>query len=168
MNRVSPTGVNRITFYQSAFDANTDYIERDDDGNIIGFWADYYTKDGSVAAKDTNKTPTLRGEITFSGATPQIKLGGGYKKLAVNFYDGDKSVDMLYGAWKFYIDNEDVENMLQIITSADSDAVQSNEIKIKIPNANFENDALLGKKIKAVYEATSGVSPELYLDIIGL
>ena len=42
VNRISPNGICRVTLAQDIFNPHTDYIEKDEDGNIVGLWADYY------------------------------------------------------------------------------------------------------------------------------
>lgn len=168
VNRIMPAGVNRITFYQAAFDPNTDYIERDKEGKIVGFWADYYSENKGVPAQDANDTSALRGEIKYSGTKAQVKLGGGFKKLSVSFYDGDKAIDHQYGQWQFYIDGVEQSKKLDIRTAADSQDVGVNEVKIKFPNEGNKNDSFLGKTLHIVYESVSGLAPVLDMDIIGL
>ena len=43
VNRISPNGICRVTLYQDKFDSHKDFIERDENGNIIGMWANYYS-----------------------------------------------------------------------------------------------------------------------------
>jgi hypothetical protein len=39
---VSPKGVRRLTFAQDRWDQHKDYVERDDNGNVVGMYADFY------------------------------------------------------------------------------------------------------------------------------
>ena len=43
VNRISTKGICNVTLAQDTFNQHTDYIEKDDEGNIIGAWADYWT-----------------------------------------------------------------------------------------------------------------------------
>jgi len=40
LNRVMPNGIARIMLTQDLFNPHSDVIERDEDGNVTGMWAD--------------------------------------------------------------------------------------------------------------------------------
>jgi hypothetical protein len=155
-----PNGINRITFYQTNFDPNNDYIEKDEDGNVIDFWADYFT--GSEIPQDQTISHFIHGEILFSGSKPEIKLNGSYKKLTVNFFEDEKPIEHIGGEWKFYINDEPIK--LDILTSLDSNDVEVNQVKIKLRG----KDDLLGEVLKVVYASVQGEYPVTELQIVGL
>lgn len=80
-------GIQMLTLYQDFFDQHKDYIEHDDNGNIIGLWADYY--DLNIEPTDpSNPEPipsNIHGKIIASTST--IKVGGSYKTLTLKLYD---------------------------------------------------------------------------------
>ena len=166
VNRIANNGTVIVTFAQTEFDATTDYIEKDENGNVIAFWAGYYSN--GVSPVEEESIPLIRGEITTLGTKPQIRLGGGYKKLDVHFYEGDKEVDFEPGEWKFFIGEDEISEKLNILTAADSDKVELNQIKIKVPNDNNSNEALLGKKIKCQFHSLTGVTAEYEISIVSL
>ena len=166
VNRIAYNGTAIITFAQTEFDPDTDYIEKDADGNVIAFWASYYTN--GVAPREEEITPLKRGEITSLGKNPQIRLGGGYKKLDVHIYEGDTEVEFEPGEWNFYVGEEEISEKLQILTTIDSKDTELNQIKIKLPNDNNSNEALLGKKIKVVFHSLTGITAEYELSIVSL
>lgn len=88
LENTKPLGLLQLTFSQTSFDQNNDYIEKDDEGNIVGMWADYFT---SSTPTDTDKPSyipsTIYGKITAS--TSIIKVGGSYKILTLKLYDSD-------------------------------------------------------------------------------
>jgi len=165
VNRINNKGVVVITYAQDTFDASTDYIEKDENGNVIAFWASYYQNGVSPAEEET--TPLVRGEITTK-AKPQIRLGGGFKLLEVHFYDGDTEIEFEPGEWKFFVGEEEISDKLSILTTADSDKVELNQIKIKLPNENNSNESLLGKIIKCQFSSLIGVVTEYEISIVSL
>ena len=166
VNRIANNGTVIVTFAQTEFDATTDYIEKDGNENVIAFWAGYYSN--GVSPVEEESIPLIRGEITTLGTKPQIRLGGGYKKLDVHFYEGDKEVDFEPGEWKFFVGEDEISEKLNILTAADSDKVELNQIKIKVPNDNNSNEALLGKKIKCQFHSLTGVTAEYEISIVSL
>lgn len=158
---ISPCGVRRLTFAQDTFNQHTDYVERDIDGNAIGFYADYYGSevepmeiiyDGS----ETPDSPSLTSSITCSGKQ-QIKIGGSAKTLAVSFYDGSDPAEYQPGEWSFVIDDNDATDLLTITTVADG------KIKVKFNG----DDSYINKILKVTF--TSGeISSSLDLEILPL
>lgn len=88
LENTKPLGLLQLTFSQTSFDQNNDYIEKDDDGNIIGMWADFYESITPIDPDIPSPTPsTTYGKITASTST--IKVGGSYKNLTLKLYDAD-------------------------------------------------------------------------------
>lgn len=166
VNRISYNGTVIITFAQTEFDEKTDYIEKDENGNVVAFWASYFTE--GVAPSDEESTPLKIGKITALGNKPQIRLGGGYKKLDVHIYEGDDEIEFEPGEWNFYVDDDEITDTLKILTTVDSDNVALNEIKIKLPNDDGCNESLLGKKIKVAFHSLTGIAAEYELSIVSL
>lgn len=109
VERVNVRGRTKLTLYQKPFNSTTDYIEKDENGLIIGLWANYF---GSVTPTDPS-TPTPS-SITakISASTSTIKVGGSYKSLTVNLYnDSNEDITTEYSdatfTWSCSIDNED-------------------------------------------------------------
>lgn len=109
-----PIGLLQMTFSQVSFDTHTDYIERDENGEIIGMWADYNSSEIAPVDPFEELTPTSPlnyGKITASTST--IKIGGSYKTLIVNIYD-EKGIDItnLYSDatvnWSCSVNNIDI------------------------------------------------------------
>ena len=158
VNRISPNGIARITLAQNKFNQHTDYIETDDLGNVVGMWAGYY---------DTPITPTdpipeitdLTCNITYSGTSPQIKVGGSYKKLTATFYKNSTKIDPIIGTWKFLIDGEDASDVITIIETE----TEPYQIKVKAPT----DPEYIGKILTVQY-VTDKVTGSLNVDIIAL
>lgn len=112
VERVNVRGRTKLTLYQKPFNSSTDYIERDENGHIIGMWASYF--DSEIAPTDPSTPTTPSSSITakISASSSIIKVGGSYKNLTVNlFNDFNKDTTTEYAeatfTWTCSIDNED-------------------------------------------------------------
>ena len=140
VENAQPIGIQKLVIYQDYFDQNKDYIEKDDDGNIIGMWADYYDSDIEPIEPDpiTNK---LNSEIISS--TQKIKVGGTYKLLTLKIYDDDHNeiTDNYSNAtfsWKCSVEGEDLTEKVTWFK-----VKSKNQIKIKFPNDRTYLDYIL-------------------------
>ena len=158
VNRISPNGICRVTLYQDKFDQHKDYIERDEYGNIVGMWADYYSSniEPIPVQQDEPDSSSLTSSITCSGKQ-QIKIGGSAKTLTVSFYDGGDPAEYQPGEWAFTIDDADVFDLLTITTVADG------KIKVK-----FNGDDSYINKILKVTFISGEISSSLDLEILPL
>lgn len=135
INRLAPNGLAMVTLAQDLFDEHKDYIELNDSGNVIGMWADYYSE--PLIPSDYNPTPDVPSEdygiITCAG-NQEIKVGGTYKKLSINFYDSDGNlIELKSGQWSFIVDEIDITSeMIFGITT------ELNQIKVKIDSSYGE------------------------------
>ena len=112
VENAQPLGVQKLTLYQDFFDQHRDYIEKDENGNIIGMWASYF--DSEIVPTDPSIPTTPPSSITarISASTSTIKVGGSYKNLTVNlFNDSNEDITNEYAdatfTWTCSIDNED-------------------------------------------------------------
>lgn len=138
IERANVRGRTKVTLAQSTFDSNSDYIEKDSNGTIIGLWADYY--DSNIKPIDPNNpppTPSLvYGKITASTST--IKVGGSYKTLTLKLYNSDnEDVTDSYSCstfdWSCYITNgNEMTDLFDVPTW--SNVSKFNQKKIKFPN----------------------------------
>ena len=112
IENIQPVGIQKLTIYQTVWSDNRDYIEKDENGRIIGMWASYF--DSEIAPTDPS-TPTPTPSSTtarISASTSTIKVGGSYKNLTVNLYnDSNEDITTEYSdatiSWTCSIDNED-------------------------------------------------------------
>lgn len=155
VNRIHQNGVVLVTLKQDRFDQTRDYIELDDNGNVIGMWADYY-------AESIQPIPDVEDNIyaviTYA-AKPQIKVAGSYKKLTVTFYKNNEETNWISGTWSYTIDGLDVSGL---ITSIDGD--DGSQIKIRFDG----DDSYIGKTLVVSYTTSTGIVASVNLDIIGL
>lgn len=156
---VNPNAVVRLTWLQTQFNDKTDYVEKDDNGNVIGIWCDYFTTDvtpdppDSPTAPDTPST-TITCSITYSGIKPTVMVGK-TKTLTANFYDNDgNTVTPLSGTWSFS-DTTLLENIADLTV---------NPVKVRVVD-NIDNS---GKIFTATFTTDDGkVTASQDIQIIG-
>lgn len=153
-----PFGIQKLTIHQDRFNPHTDYIEKDNDGNIKAMWADYYSS--NVEPEDDNSIPThsdIYCKITSS--TQSIKVGGSYRLLTAKFYSNEIDITdnppFLPLKWKCMIDSEDISELVSWLPQSDF-----NKIKIKFPN-----DRTYLNKILTVCCTSGEIVGEIKLEI---
>ena len=154
---ISPKGVRRLTFAQDKYDQYNDYIEKDNNGRVIGMYADYFNNHNDVIdhtdeglepiesiepvkpIDPTDPTEPVEPVITSSlkcSGKKQIKVGGSFKTITLTFYKDDiEYQDMIDSSFSFVIDDEDVADLIEVMN------VSENIIKIRF----LGNDDYLGK-----------------------
>lgn len=141
VENAQPLGVQKLTLYQDFFDQHRDYIEKDENGHIIGMWASYF--DSEIAPTDLSTPTTPPSFITarISVSTSTIKVGGSYKNLTVNLYnESNEDITTEYSdatiSWTCSIDNKDWTDKVTW-----RDGTEYNQKKVKFPN----NTSVIGK-----------------------
>lgn len=162
VNRISPNGICRVTLTQDNFDQHNDYVEKDEDGNIVGMWANYFNSNveptPAIQDDDTSVFSSVTSKITCSGR-PQIKIGGSAKTFTVRYYDynDEEILDHVTGSWEFFIDGESLPNNLMNLS------YQDNKVKVKF----LGDDSYIGKILTIKNTSEDAVS-ELQIEIIAL
>lgn len=159
-----PLGIQRLTLYQTFFEQNHDYIEKDSDGYIIGMWADYFS-DG-VTPTDPS-TPTFLPSVysKISASTDSLKVGGSYKTLTLNiFKDSDDDITKEYSdatfTWSCSIGDEDWTDKVTWRPAA------YNQMKVKFPNDRSQLTKLITFKCTVIKGDISFDSEPLQLQLI--
>lgn len=120
VERVNVRGRTRLTLYQKSFNSNTDYIEKDDNGNIIGMWANYF--DTTTPIDPDDLTPTLSPETNvaaiITSTASNIKVAGSYKTLNLTFYnelkkDITSDFENAQITWNYTIDENSYNNVIE-------------------------------------------------------
>lgn len=162
VNRISPNGICRVTLTQDNFDQHNDYVEKDEDGNIVGMWANYFNSNVEptpvIQDDETTIFSSTISKITCSGR-PQLKIGGSAKTFTVRYYDyNDEEIsDHVIGSWEFFIDGESVPvNLMNL-------SYQDNKVKVKF----LGDDSYIGK-ILTIKNISEDVTSELQIEIIAL
>lgn len=151
-----------FTFAQAAFDQHNDYIERDDDGNVLGMWADYYNEDNLPSDNSETSDSSINGayaEITYAGSEPHVKVNGSYKKITITYYDTvEEIIDQTPGEWLYLMDDIDVSDLVKVLET-DS----PNVIKVKF----IGGEEYLGSTI-TIKNVRQDVIAELQLQVVSL
>lgn len=160
VNRISPNGVCRITLAQDIFDQHNDYIEKDDNGEIIGMWANYYKSNiKPTQVSQDEPLSAITAKVTCSGK-PQFKVGGSPKTFTVLYYDNDIVIqDHEIGTWAFYFDEERVSEELLTVINTDN----PNKIKVQF----LGDDTYIGK-ILTITNTYEDVTASIQVEIIAL
>lgn len=143
-----PLGIQRLTLYQTFFEQNHDYIEKDSDGYIIGMWADYFS-DG-VTPTDPSAPALLPSVYSkISASTDSLKVGGSYKTLTLNiFKDSDDDITKEYSdatfTWSCSIGNEDWTDKVTWRPAA------YNQMKVKFPDDRSQLTKLITFKCTVI------------------
>lgn len=151
VENAQPLGVQKLTLYQDFFDQHRDYIEKDENGNIIGMWASYF--DSEIVPTDPSIPTTPPSSITarISASTSTIKVGGSYKNLTVNlFNDSNEDITTEYAddaafTWTCSIDNEDWTDKVTWRSG-----IKYNQKKVKFPNDTSTIGKILSVKCEII------------------
>lgn len=152
-------GIARYTFAQDLYDEHHDYIEKDEDGNVIGMWADYFTS-GITPTDQTEPENKIYSVVTIVGKAQQIKVGGSYKTFRVTFYDGEEETDFRPGVWSYFIDGQDASGLVTESTTG----LAENQIKIKFKGG----DEYISKNLIVRFTSDDGIASEVEVNIVGL
>lgn len=156
-------GISRFTMKQDLYDEHKDFIEHDEEGNLVGIWCDYFYE--NLTPEDPNvPKPQKYANITFSGLKQELKIGGSYKKFTVNFFNGEEETPYEIGTWKFELDGQDASSLITILTHQDSKDVDENQIKVKFHG----DDSYIGKTLLVKFESYSGINAELKVPLVGV
>lgn len=161
IENTKPIGIIKATLKEDVFNPTRDYIEYDENDNIIGMWADYYSSDilpKTIEEYEHEDIPNTHCIINVNGFN--INNGKSYKTLTCVYYDKDENdISEEYieetKEYQFKIDEEDVSEYVTYIVKEDK-----NKLKVK-----FNNSKYLGKilTVKVVYESIVG---EVQLEIL--
>lgn len=150
IENIQPIGIQKLTIYQTVWSDNRDYIEKDENGNIIGMWASYF--DSEIAPTDPSTPTTTPSSIAarISASTSTIKVGGSYKNLTVNlFNDSNEDITTEYAdaifTWTCSIDNEDWTDKVTWRAGT-----EYNQKKVKFPNDTSTIGKILSIKCEIV------------------
>lgn len=150
------------TFKEDIFDEHHDYIECNNDGDVIGMWADYYNED-NLPTEDTDESiPKDDGnyaEITYAGAEPHIKVNGSYKKVTITYYNSNEVIeDQTPGDWSYWIDDAEVSELIKVLETE-----SPNSIKIKfLGDEEYLGNVLVIKNVR------DNIVAKLQLQIVAL
>lgn len=161
VNNIASIGIIRLTFEKDVFDQNKDYIEKDNAGNIVAMWANYYNN-----VTEPKSDPVLdyaTAKIKYNGSNPYLKIGGSYKTLTFTdlyeeYRDSTVSSDV---KWDFYINNINIELIDEPLLDIRNENNKSISIRF------IGSDDYLNNTVK-VTATCNNCSAELVLELIGM
>lgn len=166
IENIQPIGIQKLTIYQTVWSDNRDYVEKDDNGKIIGMWASYF--DSDISPTDPNTPSPAPSSITakISASTSTIKVGGSYKSLTVNLLNNsNEDITAEYSGAKFiWACSVDGEDWTDKVTWRNG--TEFNQMKVKFPN----DDSVLGKTLSIKCTITKDIetieSELLFLEFV--
>lgn len=143
IENIQPVGIQKLTIYQTVWSDNRDYIEKDENGHIIGMWASYF--DSEIAPTDpststTTPTTTSTLSINLSSTSSTVKIGGSYRTInlsVLNENDEDVTANYDGATYTWICSIDDIDLTDKITWRETSKAI----MKFKFPN----DSAYLGK-----------------------
>ena len=177
ISNINPKGVSQFILSQDEFNTHTDYVEKDEQGNIIRMIANYWDNLGNEPLDNDKITfskpstslplPELDNKNLFLSlkcTIPQIKVNGSYKTIisSCTTLDGqDVTINYKDYIWDFFIDGVNVSNIVTLSTVTE----YPNKIKIKLNS--LVDESYLGK-ILVIKCSLGELSQELNLTITAL
>ena len=126
VENTNPLGLQKITFYQTPFNPEKDYVNKET-GEMF---ADYY--DNEVTPVDPIPVDIpVKPMAEISASSSSVKVGGSYRLFTVNIYDKSKQdiTDAYRNAnfiWKAEVENADITGDLKWVNHS-----EFNKIKMK-------------------------------------
>ena len=160
IERASSAGVLLATFAQDLYDEHKDFIERDEAGNIIGKWADYYTNGVEPTSSEVEPSEVKYVRMTYKGVQNfQLKVGGSARTFMVQYYNAqDEPIDYTSGDWTVTIDGKDASSFISI------SPVKDGEVKVKVVG----DDSLIGQECEISFVSITGPKDSIKMNISGL
>lgn len=149
VEEINVRGISRYTFAQTKWNDHTDYIEKNEDGQIIGMWGDYFSTGltPTPIEDDEKPIPKLHAKIQVVGK-PEIMIGY-TKRLKLSFFDEDeKEVEVITGLWEFSCGAEEMKEHISVTQ------ITNDQIEIKL---DCEDD-YIGEILLVTYTSYNGVS----------
>ena len=166
VNNADLPGINRFVLKRDKFDLNTDYIEKNTNGRIVGMWADYNVSPIEPIDPELPVPPSEEVvvdeyiEVCYKGLSPTVKVGGSYKTVYVQRCDKDGNIidNTGFVEWSFSVDGEILDESLieQVV-------VDDYTIKFK-----FLGDIEYLYKVLTVSALNDGIFDNVDLEIVGL
>lgn len=146
--------------------------------SFTAVWAAHNKQDtAEITVIDSGGDPSQQFTctITYNGLSPDVKVGGSFKKYTAKFYDyhGQEASFQSGGVWKVEMrvgssSFVDVENIVTIERYADNPSVlDANQMRVQVPNTS-DTQAFIGGEVRVTYTAPSGVTGSIVGDVLSL
>ncbi len=142
-----PEGLTKLKFTQENFNPQTDNEEL--------MLADYYSSNIQPEILDLQSTLLCSANITYTGTTSTLKVGGSFKTFTPVFSDESVGVD------KWLISDENGE----ITADMEDYTIEYDDNKLKLKVA--QNYNLIGKVLIIQVIGTDGSAAEIQMEVIG-
>lgn len=169
IENIQPVGIQKLTIYQTVWSDNRDYIEKDENGHIVGMWASYF--DSEIAPTDPSIPTTPPSSITnilatITSSVSTIKVGGSYRTLNIKLSNnsGEDVTDTFGDSksnfdWHFEIDDEEYKGIIR-------NDLSFCQMKIKFPDDYDYVGKILTVYCTITNETITIESNKLQLEII--
>ena len=148
-------GIARYTMAQDSWQDYSDYIECDEDGNVVGIWCNYYSNDAtpSTPIEEDN----IYCKISYKGVqNNQLKIKGTARIFDVTFYKDNEQIPYQDGTWSFEINGQPADDVFTLSPTSEG------SMKAKFVGS----DDYLGQTVKVIF--TSGkLSDSIEMNIVG-
>lgn len=142
-----PEGLTKLKFTQENFNPQTDNEEL--------MLADYYSSNIQPEVPDLQSTLLSSANITYTGTTPTLKVGGSFKTFTPVFSDESVGVDK----WLISDENGEITIDMEDYTIE----YDGNKLKLKVA----QNYNLIGKVLIIQVIGTDGSAAETQMEVIG-
>lgn len=157
INRISPNGLVRVTLAESLFDPRRDYIEHDEEGNVIGMWASWFDYDVEPDKPDHPET-NITCEISYRGVqNNQFRIKGNPRIFDVKFFRDDQQIEYQGGTWSFIMDGKPCDDLFTI------EHHENDADKIKF----IGSDDYKGQTVTLTFTSINNVSDSIEMNIVG-
>lgn len=149
-------GISRYTLAQDVWDTHSDYIERDEEENVVGIWCNYFDEEVTPTQPVEPET-NIYCTITYKGSqNNQLKVNGSPRVFTVTFYKDKEVIPYQAGIWSFTMNGKNVDELFNIEQQPDDTT------KIKF----LGSDDYIGKKVILKF-TSKNISSEIEMNIAG-
>ena len=150
-------GIARYTMAQDRWDSHRDYIEHDEEGNVIGMWASWFDYDVEPDKPDHPET-NITCEISYRGVqNNQFRIKGNPRIFDVKFFRDDQQIEYQGGTWSFIMDGKPCDDLFTI------EHHENDADKIKF----IGSDDYKGQTVTLTFTSINNVSDSIEMNIVG-
>lgn len=150
-------GIAKYTFKQDKWNAYTDYIEYNDDGNLVGMWCNYFDQE-VIPEPPEDDSANITCKITYDGVqNSQFKVKGSARTFSVTFYKDEEIIPYRDGAWSFLMDDSPADDLFTL------DMQDDHSVKVKF----LGTDKYMGKKVTITFKTPDNIASSIQMNIVG-
>ncbi len=150
-------GIAKYTFKQDKWNAYTDYIEYNDDGNLVGMWCNYFDQE-VIPEPPEDDSANITCKITYDGVqNSQFKVKGSARTFSVTFYKDEEIIPYRDGVWSFIMDDSPADDLFTL------DMQDDHSVKVKF----IGTDKYMGKKVTITFKTPDNIASSIQMNIVG-